>query len=95
MKRPGEFPGLCVFDYQSEIKTVEVGPFQTIFHLLIISRPISRPKFCGDISISPEDLIWIGSLHELIGRLIKGESLEPGKVISTAKFGISTFPAAV
>jgi hypothetical protein len=74
---------------QSEIKTVEEGPFQTIFHLDIISRPINIPKLVVslgfDIAFDRSNLM---SLHELIFKFEKDDNSVLGKAISTAKFGM-------
>ena len=68
------------------------GPFQTIFQRAKISRPSSKPKFLGYLSL----LFRLKfNLHELMERLMNGVKLVFGNMRSIAKVGIVELPFAV
>lgn len=80
---------------QSETKTVDVGPFQTTFHVDMISRPINTPKLFFEISSGFDGSRWKGNWQDDTRKLGKGFKDVDGKDKSIAYSGVSVRPAAV
>jgi hypothetical protein len=76
------------------MKTVDVGPFQTIFHRVITSRPRRRPKFLESFGFVKHCCKSKGSLHDPICKLRNGDKLIR-KFKSITKVGMDCGPAAV
>jgi hypothetical protein len=73
---------------------VDVGPFQTIFHRDITSRPIKKPKFLSSFGFDRHCDKLNPSLHDPICKLGNGDKAAR-KLKSITKVGMDCGPAAV